>query len=155
MPETSFTKVISKILFFLIVLSGFILIRYNPETDKLEPSVVQFGDKDLGTISRIIFKVFTVLRFIKVKEIEDKENKGVKYEATNFTIINFALNIMGPTHEQTLTIRLLILQVYILTVYKYFYKNIIFSFFKGFLLLCRVYGSLSSLKIILLLNIKI
>jgi len=88
------------------------LPKYNPATDKLEPSVVQFGDKDLGTLSRIIFKLFKLLRFIRVREIEDKENKCVNYEATNFTIINFALNILGPTHEQTLTIILLTLQIF-------------------------------------------
>ena len=111
--------------------------RFNPETDKLEPSVVQFGDKDLGAISRLIFKVFTTFRLIKVRKIEDKDNKGLNYEATNFTIINFALNILGPTHERTLTIILLIVQVIILNAV-YLLNFLVIDFFSFFLRLCAV-----------------
>ena len=91
----------------------FFFFRYNPTTDKLEPSVVTFMDKDLKFLSKIMFYIFRKLRFIKVKEtiVETKEHKEVQYESTNFTIINFALTILGPTHEKMLTIILLIVQV--------------------------------------------
>lgn len=88
--------------------------KYNPETDKLEPSVVTFTDKDLKFLSKIMFYVFRKLHFIRVKETieETKENKIIRYESTNFTIINFALTLLGPTHEKSLTIILLIVQVF-------------------------------------------
>ena len=60
-----------------------------------------------------MFYVFRKLHFIRVKETveETKENKIIRYESTNFTIINFALTLLGPTHEKSLTIILLIVQV--------------------------------------------
>ncbi|CAF0926389.1 unnamed protein product [Brachionus calyciflorus] len=86
--------------------------KYNPVTDLLEPSVVQFYDKDLSKLSKLIFKLFRMLKFIKVTEkIDEKNKKLVCYESSNFTIINFYLTIVGPTREGILTKQLLILQV--------------------------------------------
>ncbi|RNA15523.1 UDP-N-acetylglucosamine--dolichyl-phosphate N-acetylglucosaminephosphotransferase [Brachionus plicatilis] len=86
--------------------------KYNPETDLLEPSVVQFYDKDLSKISQLIFKVFRLFRFIRVTEkLDDKDKKLVQYESSNFTIINFYLTVFGPKREDQLTKQLLTLQI--------------------------------------------
>ena len=101
--------------------------RYNKETDKLEPSTVVFYDKDLSQLSKLIFVIFRSLRFIRVTEtIEDddhktennldkktqtKGSKKIRYESSNFTIINFYLVWMGPTREDNLTFSLLVIQV--------------------------------------------
>lgn len=76
---------------------------------------MNFTDKDLNKISKLIFYVFRTLRLTKVKETieQNKDHTIFKYEATNFTIINVFLNILGPTHERTLTTILLVLQVFI------------------------------------------
>jgi hypothetical protein len=105
------------------------IFRYDPSTDKLEASVVCFTDKDLKAISRLMFYVFRKLRFIQVKETieETKDNKIIRYESTNFTIINLFLTILGPTHEKTLTIILLGVQVSYLSI-----KNLLFLIYQIF-----------------------
>jgi hypothetical protein len=94
-----------------------LLIRYNRDTDLLEPSVVEFYDKDLSKLSKLIFFLFRTFKLVRVSERvveDDKTAKGRKlihYQSTNFTIINLYLNIMGPTRENKLTRNLIILQV--------------------------------------------
>jgi hypothetical protein len=80
-----------------------------------------------------MFYVFRKLHFIRVKETieETKENKIIRYESTNFTIINFALTLLGPTHEKSLTIILLVVQVIILFIIFLFYF-LLFSLTKVF-----------------------
>jgi hypothetical protein len=78
----------------------------------MEPSVVVFNDKSLNKLSKIVFFIYRKLRLIRVTErrLVDKNN-DIEYESTNFTIINLYLVIMGPTREDKLTTRLLIIQV--------------------------------------------
>lgn len=87
--------------------------RYNKETDLLEPSTVEFYDKDLSLIGKLIFIVFRIFRLIKVTETveSDRKKEAIKYTSSNFTIINLYLTIMGPTRENVLTRNLIVLQV--------------------------------------------
>lgn len=85
----------------------------------LEPSTVEFSDKDLSKLGKLIFVVFRLCRVIRVSErvIEDDhkdKSKGSNriYISSNFTIINLYLIIMGPTREGVLTRNLMILQVF-------------------------------------------
>ena len=90
------------------------LPKYNRETDLLEPSTVEFCDKDLSRLGKLIFWAFRLVRVIRVSEkiVDDhKEKRVVHYTSTNFTIINLYLNIMGATREDRLTRNLMILQV--------------------------------------------
>lgn len=96
------------------------LPKYNRDTDLLEPSTVEFCDKDLSKLGKLIFLVFRLVRVIRVSEkVVDEEHKDkskgktVHYVSTNFTIINLYLNVMGPTRENVLTRNLMILQVFI------------------------------------------
>ena len=79
----------------------------------LEPSIVQFYDKDLSALSKLIFYVFRLFGLIRVtqKEVDDAKGKLILYESSNFTIINFYLIKMGPTREDKLTFNLLVVQV--------------------------------------------
>lgn len=90
------------------------LPKYNSTLDKLEPSVAQFEDKDLNKLSRFILFIFKLFRLISVKKtkVQLKDKEIIQYEVSNFTLINLSLNIMGPTHEKTLTMRLLIFQAF-------------------------------------------
>lgn len=72
-------------------------------------SFATFKSKDLTAIGRLVVFVFSTLRLISVSySIKDDEEW---VECSNMTIINFALKLMGPLHERTLTVRLLLLQV--------------------------------------------
>jgi hypothetical protein len=98
----------------------------------MEPSKVQFSDKDLKTpLSKFIFFVYRLLGLIKVTETtsvdvgetKKKDNNKlttiVQYESSNFTLINFYLIRMGPTREDRLTFNLLAVQVN--EKFRYFY----------------------------------
>jgi UDP-N-acetylglucosamine--dolichyl-phosphate N-acetylglucosaminephosphotransferase len=89
------------------------LPKYNKDTDKLEPSTVTFYDKDMSRLAKLIFVLYRLFGLIKVNEklIDEKDKKNICYESSNFTIINFFLNIIGPTREGRLTFGLIILQV--------------------------------------------
>jgi UDP-N-acetylglucosamine--dolichyl-phosphate N-acetylglucosaminephosphotransferase len=104
---------IGKIMNVKIIFKLLFLKRYNKETDLLEPSTVEFQEKDLKFLSKLIFRVFRFFGLIKVNEKVNVENnkKLVIYESSNFTIINFYLIKMGPTKEGVLTRNLMIIQV--------------------------------------------
>lgn len=77
----------------------------------LEPSQVEFSDKDLKKpFAKLIFATYRLLGLIRVNEKKNNESKQ-QYESSNFTLINFYLIKMGPTREDRLTFNLLILQV--------------------------------------------
>lgn len=67
---------------------------------------MEFSLNEISLIGRLSFEVFSRLRLIKIFKVE-----GVKVTCNNFTLLNLMLIIFGPTHEETLTIQLLVLQV--------------------------------------------
>nr|CAG4637080.1 EOG090X07N9 [Ceriodaphnia reticulata]SVE72987.1 EOG090X07N9 [Ceriodaphnia reticulata] len=84
------------------------LPRLNPDTGCLDPSVFQFKEKSLSSLGRLVLKVYQLFGLIKVEPSGgDKEMS----QATNCTLINFALKMLGPTHEKTLATELLVFQV--------------------------------------------
>lgn len=75
----------------------------------MEPSTVVFKVKALNFLGRFCMTVAKTFRLVKYTEyIKDGE---VYAESTNFTLINFMLKVAGPTHERTLTLYLLTIQV--------------------------------------------
>jgi len=85
------------------------LCRYNADTDRLELSYSRFKKSDLPVLGRSVLAVFRALWLIDVREGIGED--GEYTECSNMTIINLAVRIIGPTHEQQLTIYLLSLQV--------------------------------------------
>lgn len=85
------------------------LPRYNPETDKLEQSFTRFRPSDLSFLGWVVLQLFVLLRLVTYRELSDKDGDFV--ECSNMTIINLAIKICGPTHERTLTNRLLLVQI--------------------------------------------
>ncbi|XP_033096759.1 UDP-N-acetylglucosamine--dolichyl-phosphate N-acetylglucosaminephosphotransferase-like [Anneissia japonica] len=85
------------------------LPRFNEKTNKLDMSYARFRIKNLNFIGCWIVKLLKSLHLIHVVEGvgEDKD----QIEVNNFTLINFVLKLVGPTHEQTLTIYMLLIQV--------------------------------------------
>jgi len=82
--------------------------RYNADTDCLELSYSQFKKSDVSSLGHLILAGFRALRLIHTREGVGENGEYV--ECSNMTIINLALRIIGPTHEQRLTVYLLTFQ---------------------------------------------
>lgn len=73
------------------------LPKYDPKTDLLSNSTTTFKLTELNILGKLCYKIFKTLRIINVQE------KDEIVTCNNFTIINFAINVCGPIHEQKLT----------------------------------------------------
>lgn len=82
--------------------------KYNEKTDLLEYSKTQFRYNDLNILGRLCVTVFRLLRIIEWNETNNDD--GI-ITTNNFTLINFLLISLGPTHERQLTLYLLFIQV--------------------------------------------
>ena len=83
--------------------------RYNSQTDKLHMSYTVVKRSKLSLPGRLVIDVFRLLRLVHVRK--SKAGSEEVIECSNMTIINLALNVLGPTHEASLTTYLLIAQV--------------------------------------------
>jgi len=77
---------------------------YDPATDKLVMSYAQFDEAELGRGGRAVVALLTFLRIGKI------ERAGSNVKMSNLTLINYALFLLGPTHEARLTTLLLAFQ---------------------------------------------
>ena len=90
----------------------------------MEPSTVEFSEHELGRLGKLTFALYRALGLIRVVEsevetdVDDKllkkrvvAGKSKRYVSSNFTIINFYLNLVGPVRENELTFQLLVVQV--------------------------------------------
>nr|CAG4647121.1 EOG090X07N9 [Megafenestra aurita]SVE92441.1 EOG090X07N9 [Megafenestra aurita] len=84
------------------------LPRLNPKTGLLDPSVFQFKEMKLNTVSRLVLNIYKMFGLVRVEHVSEDADIS---QSTNCTLINFVLKFMGPTHEKTLAIYLLVLQV--------------------------------------------
>ncbi|XP_053547318.1 UDP-N-acetylglucosamine--dolichyl-phosphate N-acetylglucosaminephosphotransferase [Bombina bombina] len=83
--------------------------RFDPSTGKLSMSYSKFKVKELSDLGAFIIKIAEVLHIVDVQR--SKGEDGELMEINNMTLINFVLKLIGPTHERTLTLLLLIIQV--------------------------------------------
>ncbi|XP_067910129.1 UDP-N-acetylglucosamine--dolichyl-phosphate N-acetylglucosaminephosphotransferase [Heterodontus francisci] len=85
------------------------LPRLDPSTGKLGMSYSRFKTKDLSKLGDLILKVADKFWLVEVERgIGESSNYT---ECNNLTLINFVIKLIGPTHERTLTIILLLIQV--------------------------------------------
>ncbi|XP_066945229.1 LOW QUALITY PROTEIN: UDP-N-acetylglucosamine--dolichyl-phosphate N-acetylglucosaminephosphotransferase [Macrobrachium rosenbergii] len=85
------------------------LPRYNPDSDKLEPSIAEFKT---NAVRKPVLSVLRILsRFGVVHLKEGLGEDGDMCTINNLTLINLALLKLGPQHEGMLTTILLLLQV--------------------------------------------
>lgn len=82
------------------------LPKYNPTTDLLETSVTKFEYKKLGKIGKLFVKLFKLLHIIQWNEKNDLVTTN------NFTLINFFIVVLGPTHERKLAFYLITFQIF-------------------------------------------
>lgn len=69
-------------------------------------SVTKFNYNNLSPVGKLFVKIFKAIRLIKWEEKEDE------VVTNNFTLINFAIYLFGPMHEQRLTYVLCSFQVF-------------------------------------------
>ncbi|XP_070551288.1 UDP-N-acetylglucosamine--dolichyl-phosphate N-acetylglucosaminephosphotransferase-like [Ptychodera flava] len=96
-------------LFHLVPCPRHRLPKYNPQTDKLGMSYSRFKPSELKPLGSLILKIFHLFGLVEINY--DVGEDGQYMECNNLTIINFLIKVIGPTHEQTLTIYLLLIQV--------------------------------------------
>lgn len=85
-------------LFHLVPCPRHRLPKYIPELDLMEPSTTLFNYQQLNILGKICVSIFRKLRIISWTE-----NKDGTVVTNNFTLINFALLLLGRTHEKRLT----------------------------------------------------
>uniref|UniRef100_UPI00398EA97F UDP-N-acetylglucosamine--dolichyl-phosphate N-acetylglucosaminephosphotransferase n=1 Tax=Pristiophorus japonicus TaxID=55135 RepID=UPI00398EA97F len=85
------------------------LPRLDPSTGKLGMSYSKFKTKDLPKLGDLILKVADKLWLVEVNRGIGESNEYT--ECNNLTLINFVIKLIGPTHERTLTIILLLIQI--------------------------------------------
>ncbi|XP_028931973.1 UDP-N-acetylglucosamine--dolichyl-phosphate N-acetylglucosaminephosphotransferase [Ornithorhynchus anatinus] len=83
--------------------------RLNVKTGKLEMSYSKFKTDGLSPWGASLLKLAEALRLVAVRRGEDGD--GAYTECNNMTLLNLLLKLVGPTHERTLTVLLLLLQV--------------------------------------------
>lgn len=95
-------------LFGLIPCPRHRLPKFDPSTGLVGNSYAQFLPSDVGHVGHILLKLLAMLRLIS---LEMNVNTKGEMRVSNFTIINFVLRWIGPTHERNLVIYMLTIQV--------------------------------------------
>ncbi|XP_078726213.1 UDP-N-acetylglucosamine--dolichyl-phosphate N-acetylglucosaminephosphotransferase [Lampetra fluviatilis] len=96
-------------LFHLVPCPRHRLPRLNRATGKLDMSFARFKQTELSALGKTILQVGERLRLVEVRH--DVGEDGKYTECNNLTLINLVLKALGPVHEQTLTVTMLLLQV--------------------------------------------
>ena len=86
--------------------------RFNPKTGLLDMSYAQLPPDQLGPGGGLFLSLVSTLGLAKVERGVGERKKEIR--VNNLTIINFVLKFIGPTHERTLTIYMMCMQVFIL-----------------------------------------
>ena len=96
-------------LFHLVPCPRHRLPKYDPATDTVGMSMSVFKESDLRWPGGLFLGVASSLGLAHLRRFErDGESWA---ECNNLTVINLALKMLGPMHERSLTVLLLILQV--------------------------------------------
>lgn len=72
-------------------------------------SYAVFKMSDLRPLGKLMLSVFSLLRLVQVETGVGEDKKSTR--VNNFTLINFVIKVLGPLHERTLTVIMLLIQV--------------------------------------------
>jgi len=97
-------------LFHIVLCPRHRLPKLDEKTGKLNTSKACFKLDTVGKLGSICLAIFSGLGLVSYKETK-AEDGSIDVEVSNFTLINVFLRIFGPTHEETLTIYLLVFQM--------------------------------------------
>eukprot|EP00731_Ephydatia_muelleri_P009439 Em0005g25a len=95
-------------LFGLIPCPRHRLPKFDPATGLVGNSYAEFLPSEVGPVGHILLKLLAMFGLVSLDT-----NVGTKGEmrVSNLTIINFVLRVIGPTHERTLVIYMLAIQL--------------------------------------------
>merc|ERR1719245_445799 len=96
-------------LFHLIPCPRHRLPKYNEETNLREMSTVEFKASDLKFLGKLCLYVLSWVGLGPLRKFTKDSEEYI--EINNFTLINLLLRLCGPTHEQRLTIYILLVQI--------------------------------------------
>ncbi|MFH4974193.1 hypothetical protein AB6A40_000902 [Gnathostoma spinigerum] len=97
-------------LFHLIPCPRHRLPKYNSATDKVEMSCVQFKVSDLSSVGKHFVTLSHLFGLLHKRAFKKDHEDWL--EINNLTILNLALKFLGPMNERSLTICLLLTQVF-------------------------------------------
>ncbi|UJR09659.1 hypothetical protein I4U23_013893 [Adineta vaga] len=104
------------------------LPRLDPDSNKLNPSEVEFKKKDLKPLGWLMLRFFSLTKFIRYREYQNNDNE-IMISTTNFTIINTVLCWFGPLHEETLSRILMLIQIVFGSFLTFFIRYYLVKFF--------------------------
>jgi len=96
----------------------------------LENSVSVFRKNDLSSGGHAILSIVRASGLVSYKETTAPDG-GIEVEVSNFTIINLAIRMLGPTSEELLTIYMLLFQVFCSIVAFYIRYEVALLFYEG------------------------
>jgi len=96
-------------LFHLVPCPRHRLPKYDPATDTVGMSMSVFKESDLRWPGGLFLGAASSLGLAHLRRFERDGERWA--ECNNLTVINLALKMLGPMHERSLTVLLLILQV--------------------------------------------
>ena len=83
--------------------------RFNHATGLLGMSYAEFSVSEISSLTLLGLKVVSMLGLVAMETGVGKTKDRIKIN--NLTLINFVIKLVGPCHEQTLTLYMMALQV--------------------------------------------
>jgi len=97
-------------LFHLVPCPRHRLPKYSKDSNTVSMSLAHFPKSQLKPLGSLALSILQTLGLVHMSIIKEEGQEEV-IECNNLTLINFILKLLGPMHEQTLTVFLLGLQV--------------------------------------------
>ena len=97
-------------LFHLVPCPRHRLPKYSKDTNTVSMSIAHFPKSELKPLGSMALSILETFGLVHMTIISEEGQEDV-VECNNLTLINFILKLLGPMHEQTLTVFLLGLQV--------------------------------------------
>ena len=97
-------------LFHLVPCPRHRLPKFSKDTNTVSMSIAHFPKSQLKPLGSLALSILQTFGLVHITTIREEGQEDV-VECNNLTLINFILKLLGPMHEQTLTVFLLVLQV--------------------------------------------
>lgn len=97
-------------LFHLVPCPRHRLPKYCKDTDTVSMSMARFPPSSLTPLGSLALSLLSSLGLVHVRREQGEEQQEL-IECNNLTLINFTLKLLGPMHERTLTLVMLLFQV--------------------------------------------
>ncbi|XP_039273744.2 UDP-N-acetylglucosamine--dolichyl-phosphate N-acetylglucosaminephosphotransferase-like [Styela clava] len=102
------------------------LPRYDAELGKVNMSYAKFKPTEIKPLGSLFLNICETFGLVRV--VRNTGEDGSYIECNNLTLVNFFLKFLGPMHERTLTVLLLLFQIFC-TCIAFFIRYHISTFF--------------------------